>query len=96
MTPLPPTHPLIQWLDATPGGRTRLARGAGIRWQTVDDIVRGKHVPRASTAKAMAAATGGAVSAAAILGVDEHAAHRADDLRAVETAPTSSADAGPR
>lgn len=62
---------LRAWVEKTKGGRSVLARRAGVRWQTVDDILDGKHTPRASTAKALSAATGGEVSAAAILGLDE-------------------------
>ena len=61
---------LRAWVDRTPNGRSVLARRAGVRWQTVDDILRGKHRPRAEPAEALSAATGGEVSAAAILGVE--------------------------
>lgn len=63
-------------MEKTPKGRSVLARAASVRWQTVDDILRGKHTPRAETAKALSRATGGEVSAAAIMGLDdeEHAA----------------------
>lgn len=59
-----------EWVERTPHARTVLARGAGLRWQTVDDIIRGKHKPRVDTAKALSRATGGAVSAAEVLGLD--------------------------
>lgn len=67
---------LRSWVEKTPKGRSVLAKAAGVRWQTVDDIVRGKHTPRAETARALSRATGGEVSAAAIMGLDadEHAA----------------------
>lgn len=65
------SNALKAWVEKTKGGRSVLARRAGVRWQTVDDILDGKHTPRASTAKALSAATGGEVSAAAILGVDD-------------------------
>ena len=86
-------HPLVRWLVRTPGGRTKLAREAGIRWQTVDDIIKGKHVPRASTAIALSRATGGEVSAAAILGLDEHPVTDAAAAAARKTAQASSGQA---
>lgn len=63
---------LNRWLASREGGRTQLARAAGVRWQTVDDISRGKHVPRASTAIAISRATGGEVTAAELLGIEAH------------------------
>ena len=62
---------LRAWVAKTPGARSVLARGAGVRWQTVNDILSGKHTPRAETAKALSRATGGEVSAAAIMGLEE-------------------------
>lgn len=68
---------LAKWLDRNGGaaGKRRLLdllrekTGATLRWQTIDFIARGKATPRASTARLIEQATGGEVSAAALLGV---------------------------
>lgn len=59
---------LREYVDALgKGGRAQLARKAGVQWATIDAIVRGKTVPKPSTALSISRATGGAVPAAAIL-----------------------------
>lgn len=47
-----------------------LARRAGVTWQVIDEIAKGKRVPRAPLARRISAATGGVVSAAALMGLD--------------------------
>lgn len=47
-----------------------LAEKTGLRWATIHDIARGVSKPRAETAKAIEEATGGAVRATALLGLD--------------------------
>lgn len=63
---------LTEYLARTKGGRTAIARAAGIRWQTVDEIARGQVTPRVTTARAISAATEGAVSVAELLGLSAH------------------------
>ena len=53
-----------------PAAKRALAEQAGLRWATVHDAVRGARGPSVSTARAIEAATGGAVSAASLLGLD--------------------------
>ena len=61
-----------EWLaERGVGGRAQVAKATGLRWQSVNDIARGVVTPRASTAKAIEAATGGAVSAASLLGLSD-------------------------
>lgn len=50
--------------------KRELAEKTGLRWATIHDIAEGRAVPRADTAKKIAEATGGAVSAAALLGLE--------------------------
>lgn len=52
-----------------PGTKRRIAEAASLRWATVHDIARGATTPRPATAKAIEKATGGAVSAAELLGL---------------------------
>ena len=55
-----------------------IAVAAGIRWATVHDIARGVSVPRAGTARRIEQATGGAVTAAELLGLVDHHADAAE------------------
>lgn len=54
--------------------KRELAQRAGLRWQTVHDIVRGAARPRVTTALAIERATDGAVRAVELLGLGERAA----------------------
>lgn len=58
------------------GAKRDLAKKSGLRWATIHDIARGHSIPLPSTAKKIAAATGGEVSEAELLGIggDEAAA----------------------
>lgn len=70
-------NPLLAWLSVQPDGtaaKERLARAAHRRWQTIHLIARGEQAPRFGTAKAIEAATEGAVSAVELL--EWFAAHR--------------------
>lgn len=49
-----------------------LARRAGVAWHVIDEIVSGRRTPRADLAKRISAATDGKVSAARLMGLDEH------------------------
>lgn len=60
---------LATWLKQQGrGAKGRLARAADVRWQTIHEIARGV-TPRPETAKAIEVATGGAVTAAELLGL---------------------------
>jgi DNA-binding transcriptional regulator YdaS (Cro superfamily) len=64
-------HPLQPWCDRK-GGRLQLARDAGVTWQTINEIAQGRRRPRADLALRISRATGGAVSAAELMGLDPH------------------------
>lgn len=65
---------LARWVrEQGDGARARLARRAGVQWQTVDAIVAGRVTPRVETARRLSDATDGAVSVAEILGITEAA-----------------------
>ena len=68
------THPLKAWADKS-GGRLELARKSGVTWHVIDDICKGRRTPRADLAKRISAATGGAVSASALMGLDDDGLH---------------------
>ena len=82
------THPLQPWADE-PGGRAQLARAVGTDWQTIHDIIRGERMPRPALAQRISDATGGAVSAAAILGVAHPATVEAPKRKRKTARPSS-------
>lgn len=70
------TKPLRDWLElqkerGVRAPMTALVRGSGLTWAAVHRIVQGEAQPRALTAKALERATGGEVSAVALLGLAE-------------------------
>lgn len=69
---------LRAWLECQGKGATAaLARAAGTRWATIHDIAKG-HIPKADLAKRIEDATGGAVTAAELLGLTSATAESAD------------------
>lgn len=60
---------LATWRKKHPGKLAELARAVGVRWQTLREIEIGKRTPFPKTAVAIEAATGGAVTAAELLGL---------------------------
>jgi transcriptional regulator with XRE-family HTH domain len=62
---------LGQWLAEQPRGtKAQIARTAGLAYSTVHWIAAGTVRPKAATAERIAEATGGALSAAQILGLE--------------------------
>lgn len=65
-----------------------LARAAGTTWQVIDEIAKGRRVPRADLARRISAATGGVVSAAVLMGLTD-----GDEASPVNAGRPSSEDA---
>lgn len=60
-------NPLALYIRARGKSETaRLADATDLRWQTIDDIAKGKSVPRPETAAVIEKATGDEVTAAAL------------------------------
>lgn len=63
---------LSEWCEKEGrGALTRLTKATGLTFAAVSRVVKGTAQARADTAKKLSDATGGAVSAASILGIDE-------------------------
>jgi hypothetical protein len=64
---------LVEWIEKNGGAaaKRRLHTDGGIRWATIHDAVNGRPPRRVDVAERISRATGGAVSVAEVLGLDE-------------------------